>query len=335
MYPNHHQQSKLHSILADPSWTAKLQAAMSSKEATFAALTAEFELDDKIKALFLKGPMENLQDFCFYFAEEKEIDAFVAEDDTLTEQEQKIQTARMRRAWAAVRQNELRNENRSTTSSAAKLDDLVEEVTLKGLKLQFWTRYRMRHPAHINPSDQLLSRCYREVKTRLLSVYDIWKVKTLLNQVTTTKRRKRVGVDLYTFEDDAEETPGTYDLDSYLTMLHTYLLALSIAGSNEAQGPQIEEAFGSDSIKFVEIPWDVMQSYYYRAVHSTMKVPETSRLTWLQANDIAERTVWVSQFRGGDEPLGQVVQAIMEKRGAHWDTPIVAFPPQPPPPPFR
>ena len=136
------------------------------------------------------------------------------------------------------------------------------------------------------------------MKARLLSVYDIWKVKTLLHQATANKTQKRVGVDLYTFEDEAEETSGPYDLDSYLAMLHTYLLALSIAGSDEAQGSQIEEAFGSDSTKFVEIPWDVMQSYYYRAVHSTMKVPETSRLTWLQANDIAERTVWVSQFRG-------------------------------------
>ncbi len=79
-----------------------------SKEATFIALIAAFELDDRIRTLFLKGPMENLQDFCFYFADEKEIDAFVAADDTLGDQEQKIQTARMRRAWAAVRQNELK-----------------------------------------------------------------------------------------------------------------------------------------------------------------------------------------------------------------------------------
>ena len=63
MYPNHHQQSKLHSILADPSWTAKLQAAMGSKEATFAALTAEFELDEKIKALFLKGFNKHIANF--------------------------------------------------------------------------------------------------------------------------------------------------------------------------------------------------------------------------------------------------------------------------------
>ena len=53
-----------------------------------------------------------------------------------------------------------------------------------------------------------------------------------------------------------------------------------------------------------------------------MTVPEASRLAWLESRDISERSVWVSQFREGNEPLGQVVQSIMEKRGAHWDTPI-------------
>ena len=123
-----------------------------SKEATFTALTAAFELDDRIRTLFHKGPMENLQDFRFYFADEKEIDAFVAADDTLGDQEQKIQTARMRRAWAAVRQSELRDENHSTISSAAELDDLVEEVTLREIKVQFWQPKRKRKMVATIPS---------------------------------------------------------------------------------------------------------------------------------------------------------------------------------------
>jgi hypothetical protein len=254
---HYHQQSKPHSILAELPWTAKLQSTMSSKEVTFTALTAEFELDDRIRTLFLKGPMESLQDFCFYFAEEKEIDAFVAADDTLTDQEQKIQTSRMRRAWAAVRQNELRNGNESTISSATELDDLVEEVTLRELKLQFWKRYRMKHPVHIIPSDHLLSRCYKEVKTRLLSVYDIWKVKTLRHQVMSTRKRKKVGIDLYTFEDEADETSVTYDVDGYLAMLHTYLLALSTAGSNEIQGVQAEEHTTWIAGNIAEVAWMV------------------------------------------------------------------------------
>ena len=126
-----------------------------------------------------------------------------------------------------------------------------------------------------------------------------------------------------------------------MATLHTYLLALSIAGSSKVQGAPTEEAFGSDSTKFVKVPWDVLQSYYFRASRSAMLVPEASRLQWLEERDIAERSVWVSQFREGDESLGQVVQSVMDKRGAHWDTPIQtmmgraapAFPPQQPPRP--
>ena len=45
-----------------------------------------------------------MEDFRYYFADEKEIDAFVAAEETLKGPEQRIQIARMRRAWAAVRQ---------------------------------------------------------------------------------------------------------------------------------------------------------------------------------------------------------------------------------------
>ena len=41
----------------------------------------------------------------FYFADDRDIDAFIAADDTIEAQEQKIQTSRVQ-AWAAVRNNE-------------------------------------------------------------------------------------------------------------------------------------------------------------------------------------------------------------------------------------
>ena len=180
----------------------------------------------------------------------------------------------------------------------------------------------MKHPAEISPSDQLLSRCYREMEKRFLTVYDMWKVKTLLHQVMTTKKRKQVGTDLFTFEDDTEAMPETHGCVQYLALLYTYLLALSIAGSTTVEGAPKEEAFGNDSTKFVKVPWDVLQAYYFRAARAAMLVPEASRLPWLQERDISERAAWVSQFREGDEPLGQVILSVMEKRGAHWDAPI-------------
>ena len=110
------------------------------KEATFAALSNDFGFDNKVRDLFVKGPMETLEDFRYYFAEEKEIDLFVAADETLKGAEQKIQIARVRRAWAAVRHNGLRKESRNTISSVAELDDLLEEGTLREVKVQFWTK---------------------------------------------------------------------------------------------------------------------------------------------------------------------------------------------------
>ena len=129
-----------------------------SEEATFTALTTVFGFDDKVRNLFLKGPMENLEDFRYYFADEKEVDAFVAAEGTLKGPEQRIQISRVRRAWAAVRHNGLRKENRNPISSVAELDDLLEEGTPSEVKVQFWRRYKVEYPVEVNPSDQLLSR---------------------------------------------------------------------------------------------------------------------------------------------------------------------------------
>ena len=78
-----------------------------NKEATFAALAVDFGFNDKVKNLFLKGHMENLEDFRYYFADEKEVDAFVATDESLRGPELRLQISRVRRAWTAVRQKGL------------------------------------------------------------------------------------------------------------------------------------------------------------------------------------------------------------------------------------
>ena len=50
---------------------------MGSKEATFTALATSFDFDDRVTDHLLKGPMQHLQDFCYYFTELKEIRTFV------------------------------------------------------------------------------------------------------------------------------------------------------------------------------------------------------------------------------------------------------------------
>ena len=154
---------------------------------------------------------------------------------------------------------------------------------------------------------------------RMLTVYDIWKTKTLRHQVMSIKKRKQLGVSLFTFEDEEEDTHIERSAGKYLAMLHTYLLALATAGSSKVPGAPTEESHGSDATEFVSVPWDVLQAYHFRASRAAMMVPEASRLSWLEQRDSADRAAWVSQFREGDETLGQVVKSIRKEEpiGTH------------------
>ena len=296
-----------------------------TKALTFAALAKDFDLGEKVLALLLASPLDNLEDFRFYFTDEKDIDGFLAADKSLKDAPLRLQIARLRRTWVAVRQTALLKESRQTTSTVAELDDLLEETDLRTVKIQFWKRYKLRYPADIMPSDQIISRCYREMDKRLLTVYDVWKVRSLKHQVTSCRKRKQVGDGLYTFEDEVNTDP-THSVNAYLARLHTYLLAISISGTLKKTGAPADETFGSDSADFVAAPWDLLQAYYFRAVEAISAIPEASRLAWLERADLAERAVWVSTFRDGEATIGAVIKQTMDRRGAHWDPPAAAQP---------
>jgi len=295
-----------------------------TKDATFACMAKDFNIDDKVLALLMASPMDNLEDFRYYFTEEKEVDAFVAQEASLKDQQLRIQVSRLRRAWASVRQMSLRREARQSTSTVAEMDDLLCEVDLRNAKVQFWMRYKLRYPADITPCDQIISRCYRELDKRLLTVYDMWKVRSLKHQVTTTRKRKQVGDGLFTFEEDVH-ADSSRTVSVYLANLHTYLLALAITGTVKKSDAPDKETFGSDPLKFIAAPWDVLESYYFRAVESISAIPEVSRMAWLERADLSERAVWVSTFRDGEDTIGEVIKQTMDRRGAHWDPP--ALPP--------
>ena len=69
---------------------------------------------------------------------------------------------------------------------------------------------------------------------------------------------------------------------TYLANLHTHLLALAHTGSLKKSGSPAEETFGSSSVQFVAAPWDVLESYYFRAVEHVATLPEASRVEWLE-----------------------------------------------------
>ena len=92
--------------------------------------------------LFLESPMNSLADFRNYFTNENEIAAFVVGEASSEEPEQKLRISRVRQAWTAVRQHGLHSDSFSTTSPMAGLDDLLDETTLRQIKVQFWKRHK-------------------------------------------------------------------------------------------------------------------------------------------------------------------------------------------------
>ena len=154
------------------------------------------------------------------------------------------------------------------------------------------------------PSDTLVSRCYRELDKRLLYAFNVWTVKNLMCQVTATRKKKKVGTDLYVYEEEPEVSPAGH----YTDWLHTYLLALAVAGASKApDAPSQTKTFGCDPTKYVSVPWDVLEAYYFRAVRASRHLPEDMRASWAEKLDTAERAMWVSEFREGTRTLGQVV----------------------------
>ena len=296
-------------------------ASKQTKEQVFDKLCVDFKIADPVKKLLMDSNMDTLDDLKFYWSESSQVDSFVAGATAELADTLKVQISRVRQAWQSLHDVGAQAKHKQSGEAAAELDDLLEEVTLRDIKVQFWRRYKLKYPAEIMPGDRMVSRCFRELDRRLLSVTDIWTVKSLMIQVTTTKKRKRVGEDLWMMEEEMPSTQ-TRSIARYLDLLFTYLLALSIAGSQKpASGTNDQEVFGSDSTSHVSAPWDLLQGYYFRAARSVQMIQENQRLAWLEKVDVQERSIWVSQFRDGAETIGQVVKNVMERRSTHWEPP--------------
>ena len=148
-----------------------------SKAAVFRKLCDDFSLCDEVYDLLITSPFESLDDLRFYSVKEEEIASFIEPAAISSETQTRLMAARMRRCWTSLRvQGADRDGRPSAPSAAPDLDDLLEEKQPREVKVNFWRRYRIRFPADVHPFDSVISRSFREVELKLLTVYDCWKV---------------------------------------------------------------------------------------------------------------------------------------------------------------
>ena len=166
-------------------------------------LALNFSLAPEVVAKLKQEGLANLEELRFLFDSEEHVGRWVAKlslgDATL------LNTARLHRAWSAVRLYFTQSEKDRSKVALADLDSLLEDSELRDVKVAFWKRYHMRYPSEMHPADSLLSRLSRELSKRMLCVYDVWKVRSLHFQLTTVQKKRKLGDNLFTEEVETAE----------------------------------------------------------------------------------------------------------------------------------
>ena len=99
-------------------------------------------------------------------------------------------------------------------------------------------------------------------------------------------------------------------------------MGYAFVGISRRNSAPAEEPFGSNSVLYVEVPYDVLMRYFWRAEERSLKIHPATRLAWLRAHDEAERTKWVDSFRNSNATLGSVIAEVFMQREASWDPPV-------------
>ena len=124
---------------------------------------------------------------------------------------------------------------------------------------------------------------------------------------------------------------------AYLMKLETYLLALAIVGCRPRDSPPTApESLSSDSLDYVQVPYDTLFRYYARCQDLVYRTANSKRLSVLQHLDVEERGQWSARTAS----LGSVIHAVHRERDALWIAgalpgPVVGGGGAPPFPPLR
>ena len=284
--------------------------------ATFEAIATAFAYPEPITKALLAAGLRTLEDFRYSMTTLEDVDAWF-EKQKFDKENALVNKARLKMAWDSLRKQLAVKDNFNMRVDVEDIDAIMDAAELCNLKDLFWARHKITFPSYLQPSDALVSRCYREINKRLLQVFSMDSVKTLLHQISTDRKKRKLAGDLWVVEEQSLDP--LYDVSQYLQRLQTYLVALGLAGVRKRSTAPNSERVGADTTQVVEVPYDVLMEYYNRAAKSAAERGPAA-LSWLRAQDCEERAMWVEHFRGSDKTLGEVIKAAMLRRDAHWSS---------------
>ncbi|CAJ1382622.1 unnamed protein product [Effrenium voratum] len=233
------------------------------------SLSTRFRFDAKIVEKILEAGINTLSDFRYFCSTEAEVvQTFVTpvEKDLANP---RLEAARLKHAWAAMVAQEATSSTLSMDPVDA--DELLPAVQLADMKAAFLKRYKVSFVPEQQPSERLLSKLRRALARRSLEVTSLWTVRSMFNQRMAVAKKRKITSNLWVQEGPDEDQSGSDIIDKtcqvWLDMLWIYALALSMAGTTpiEPQPSEAETTVGSDPALYVQVPWDVVLKYHWRA----------------------------------------------------------------------
>ena len=285
----------------------------------FSELARRFSFDVKIAEKMVEMGLKDLQDFRYIATSDAEIASNLVATTGIEETTKITQAARVRRAWHEVRAALELFEQSKKKSEVGEDSAPLEKPIQEGLEAAFFSRYKLRLEPDEAPSDSLVARLYREVERRALNVHSLSAVRSMSAQLTDAPKRRKVGDGLYV-DTAEEEEQEVADTSTYLERLRILLMGFAKIGTKRIDGTASKPAEGiaTPTTDYVTIPLDILLKYHSRCVRITKEAPPMERLSTLRRLDEAERTEWVSEFRGTERTLGDIIVTTMRRRDAHW-----------------
>ena len=186
------------SLLAVAGQEVVSPGSVSDPAAVFKALGDKFMLDEKVVKFFVETEkLTSLKEFVAMATSEAELSDIIKAVPNLERVIQ--QTARLRLAWAAVKDASDKAVAVSKQDEQPEdLDKLLPQKELEDIDDLFWSKHHLTFEPDDTPSDGLVSRVAREIVKRLLTSRDVWATKTLTFQQRHERKTTRIadGIDL-------------------------------------------------------------------------------------------------------------------------------------------
>jgi len=301
---------------------------LGTTKATWEQACITYGLDEHVKAAILDQWADvELRTWRHMFPNPDMIQVWVKSVPNIVDKHVLVQSGKLGRMLHEYKEAMDNVEKKGGAIAMADLDDLLADVKLVELHDNHWVRNHASFPTGRMPSDALISRLHREITKRQLSVYDLWGVRNRHHQITTSSKKANVGINLWMeVIDSGPNVPHT--AEKYLSQMHTYLLALSIAGASRICSDGTVETRATDPTGVMEVPYDTVMQYYFRACDYSQEVAYDQRLSWLRRVDTEERSLWVKVFRETGAHLGTVIRDTFLARAIFWQPPMVLAAPK-------